>query len=378
MLVRGISLSMMGLFIPVFLFNIGFALTSILLVIIFYFLTRTFADYVSAFLVARFGPKHILFVGQIMFLLTSVLFLTLESMNWPLWFIGSFWGISQSMFFIAFDTDFSKIKHSDHSGKELSYILIMSKVGAFIGPILGGLVGYFVGPSFIFAFSSVAMMLGLIPLFKTKEPTHTKQHLDYASFDISKVSKNVPSFLAVNIENTISVTLWPLFLGVFVFIGNSAFINIGIITSIATLVSIITSYKIGQFVDAGNGRPSLRISSLLNSAVHFLRVLTSSYPVALSINILHDILAIGFRLPYYKGYYNNADNYPGHRIVFLSIMESIASFTKLTVYCLLFVVAHFVSVKTTLTLSFIIAGMASLLINTEKFRALDKDAKRGH
>lgn len=377
MLVRGMSLSMMGIFIPIFMYKSGYVLQDIILLLVFYFLTRVYSDILTAFLIARFGPKHILFLGQMLFLVTSLMFLTLNSVSWPLFLVGSVWGLSQSLFFLSFDVDFSKIKHSAHSGKELGYVLIMSKIGAFLGPLLGGLVGYFFGAEYIFAFSSVVMTLGLIPLFKTSEPVHTHQKLDYKSFDVKKIYSLMPAFFGVHIENTVSVMLWPLFLAIFVIIGNTVFVKIGLITSVSIGISVLTSLYIGKLVDGRHGRVVLRISAVSNTLLHWARAFVATYIVAFGVNIINEVVTIGFRLPFYKGYFDEADDYPGHRIVFLSIMESFASFAKLVLYCLLFVVANLFSERTTLNTAFVIAGFASLLILTEKLKSLTYNKHNG-
>ena len=159
MLVRGMSLGMMGIFVPIFLLRLGYSLTAILTIICIYFFTRTFVDIGAAFLVARFGPKHIMVLGQVLFAISSLLFLTLKNMHWPFILLGAVWGASQSCSFIAFDVDFSKIKHRMHSGKELGYIEIMGKLGAIAGPVLGGIISIIMGPQYIFAFKKKKKMI---------------------------------------------------------------------------------------------------------------------------------------------------------------------------------------------------------------------------
>jgi MFS family permease len=99
MLVRGMSLGMMGIFVPIFLLRLGYSLTAILTIICIYFFTRTFVDIGAAFLVARFGPKHIMVLGQVLFAISSLLFLTLKNMHWPFILLGAVWGASQSFIY---------------------------------------------------------------------------------------------------------------------------------------------------------------------------------------------------------------------------------------------------------------------------------------
>src|SRR5690606_25977773 len=68
MLVRGLSLSMIGLFVPVYMLKLGYSLTDFLIVQVVYFIVRVFADFGAAHLVAKFGPKHVIIFGQTLFI----------------------------------------------------------------------------------------------------------------------------------------------------------------------------------------------------------------------------------------------------------------------------------------------------------------------
>jgi MFS family permease len=352
------------------LLSIGFTLTSILTLLCLYFAVRVFADFGAAFLVARFGPKHIILLGQILFTISSLLFLTLESRAWPLIVLGGVWGASQSCFFIAFDVDFSKIKHSQHAGKELGYVEIMSKIGAIIGPVLGGVVAIVFGPQFIFVVSTVLLMAGLLPLFTTSEPTRTRQKLNYRSFSLLNVQQHITPIAAVHLENTLSIMMWPLFLALFVIPGTGVFIQIGILSSVSVLVAILSARIIGGLVDKQKGRLILRISASFNALLHLFKPLVSTYFAAFGVGISNEIATIGYRLPFFKAYYDLADRFPGYRIVFISVMESFSSLIKFVAYAFLLILSLYFSDRTTLSVAFVIASISSLVIMKEKFKTL--------
>lgn len=370
MLVRGMSLSMMGLFVPIFLLRIGYSLTAILTILCIYFVTRVFSDIGAAFLVARFGPKHIMVLGQILFSLSSLLFLTLEQMHWPLVLLGAVWGASQSCFFLSFDVDFSKIKHQLHAGKELGYVEIMGKVGAIIGPILGGVISITLGPQYIFAISTILMIIGLLPLFKTTEPVRTRQKLDYRGFAKVDINKSLTAITATHLENTLSIVMWPLFLALFVLPGESVFIKVGILSSVSVFMAVLAARFVGRLVDERQGRRVLHMSATINSILHLAKPFVSSYGIAFGVGATNEVVTIGYRLPFFKGYYDQTDEFPGFRIVYISVIESFSSFVKAIVYAMLIMVSTVVSPRITLTVAFMIASVASLLIMTEKFKTL--------
>lgn len=375
MLVRGMSLSMMGLFVPIFLMKIGFTLTAILSVLCIYFIVRIFTDIAAGFLVARFGPKHIMVLGQLLFVTSSILYLTQEHMHWPLILLGGVWGASQSCFFVSFDVDFSKIKHSKNGGKELGYIGIMTKLGAIIGPLLGGIISLLFGPEYIFAVSTVLLMVGLIPLFKTKEPVRLRQKLDFKGFDLDKATRNLPAIAAIHLENTLSLMTWPLFLAYFVLPGDSVFIKVGILSAVAVSLAMITDRVVGGLVDKGKGRRILRFSAITNALLHLLRPLVNSFPLAFGLGIANETVTVGYRLPFFKGFYDLTDDFPGYRIVLISIMECFSSFIKAGVYGSMALLSTVYSPWFVFTVGFIIAAISSLVIATERFRSLKPEQK---
>jgi len=370
MLVRGMSLSMMGLFVPIFLLSIGYSLTKILMVVFIYFSTRVFTDIGAAFLVGRFGPKHIMVFGQVLLTISSLLFLTLEQMHWSIILLGSIWGASQSCFFISFDTDFSKIKHQMHAGKELGYIEIMGKLGAIIGPVIGGLISIILGPQYIFAISTVLMIVGLSPLFKTKEPVKTRQKLDYKGFAKTDIGVNLPSIVATHLENNLSVVMWPLFLALFVLPASTVFIKVGILSSFSVFMAVLATRYIGRVVDEQQGRRLLHMSAVINAMLHLAKPFVSSFGVAFGVGTVNEVVTIGYRLPFLKGYYDQTDEFPGHRIVYISIIESFSSFVKALIYAILIIISVATTARVTLTIAFMIAAIASLIILTEKFKTL--------
>lgn len=370
MLVRGISLSMMGLFVPIFMYKLGYSVTLILLLMTIYFVARTFCDVASAYLVAYLGPKHVMFIGQVIFAISSALFLTLPTFHWPLWLLGSVWGASQSCFFMAFDVDFSKIKHTKHGGEELGYAEIMGKVGAFLGPIIGGVIALLFGARYIFAISTVLLLLGLMPLFKTREPVKTRQQLNFNSFPLVKNLKFLPSIVALHVENTISVMLWPLFLAIFAVSDQDVYLKVGIISATSMIFAVISSRTVGELIDSGRGRATLRVSAIGNALLHLVRPLVRTFYMAVPLDISNQVVTAGYRLPFLKAHYDHADDLPGYRIVYVCVSECISSFIKAVVYLSLVVISMTHSDHTTFSLAFAIAAVASVIIATEIFPSL--------
>lgn len=364
-----LALSILMVFVPFYLYQQGYTVAQIFTVFGFFFLIRVGLDTVAGYTVARFGPKHTLIVSSFLQIISSAAFVSVPIFHWPTWLLGAFWGASASFFFVAYHVAFSKVKHTEHAGKELGYMAIVDKIGGIVGPLLGGLAGTFLGSQYIFLIASGVLLASLWPLFRTSEPVKTRQKLNFRDLPVNKIKYDLASYSALGVENTLCINLWPLYVSLFALSG-SVYVQLGSLTAIAVVVSLFTAYVIGRMVDTKNGRLILRIGAVSNAFVYVLRPFVGSYTGALATNVANEIVTTSYRLPFFKGYYGSADELPGFRIAYIVSMETVGSIAKATAWFMLAILATVLSAKHVLIVGFGLSGIASLLITIEKFKVL--------
>lgn len=370
-LMRVFALSILLVFVPFFMYQNGYSLAAIFAMCGLVFVNRSIWDILSGYMVARFGPKHTLILSCILQIVSAGLFLTIPSYHWQIWLLAMPWGASLSLNFVAYHVAFSKVKHTKHAGKELSIMQIMEKLGGVAGPLIGGVAGTFIGAQYIFLAAGLVLFGSLWPLFQTSEPVRTKQVLNFKDFPAHKIRRDVVSYAAMGIENSFLINTWSLYVALFALSGG-IYAKLGILAAAATLISILATYIIGRLVDTNNARRVLSFSVIINALVYLFRPLSNSFWPVMAINTINESITPGYRIPYLKGMYAAADSYPGFRIVYISSMECMASISKGTAYFLLAILATVLSTRSVLVCAFAIAGVASLFILTERFRALDK------
>lgn len=376
MMFRGMALSLSGLFVPLYLIGLNYSLPDLFMVVAWYFTFRFLLfDWLAGAAVAWYGPKHGLLASHVILIVSTALFLTTSENAWPLWLLGGLWGAAQSFFFVSFHVDFSKVKHSKHSGKEIGYATIMERVGAVMGPLVGGFIATVFGPHYIFLASVILLLVGLIPLFRTAEPVRTRQRLDFRGFRAADHWRDYVSYAGVGVERNLSIYMWPIYLGLFVLVGTTAYAKLGVMASASFLVSIFAARAIGQFIDRKKGRQLLRISAVASAVLHLVRPFAGNYPAAFGVNVLSDIAVPGYRIPYLKGMFDAADEQPGYRIVYLSSMEMFGSLIKGTISWLLVLLAFNFEPRPVMVAGFIGASFMSLLIVLERFKALKPSQK---
>ena len=366
---RIFALSMLTVFVPFFLYQHGYSLAAVFVVCGLVFVVRCVWDILSGFIVARFGPKHTLIASCITQIVSAALFLTVPNYHWPGWLLALPWGMAISLNFVAYHTAFSKVKHTSHAGRELSIMQIMEKLGGVAGPLIGGVAGTFLGSRYIFLIAALILLASLWPLFQTQEPVRTKQVLRFNDLPVDNIRRDLFSYAALGIENSLCINAWPLYVAIFALTGG-VYAKLGILAAGATLISISATYLFGRSVDARRGRTILRVSAVLNALVYIARPFANSFWPVLAVNTFNESITPGYRIPYTKGYYAAADNLPGFRIVYISSMECFASIFKGTTFFMLAILATVLTTRGVLVSAFAIAGTASLFIMTERFRAL--------
>jgi Major Facilitator Superfamily len=375
-MLRGMAVSLTGLFVPMYMLRLGYDVTAVCTLVAWFFVFRACTDIFSAYVIAAIGPKHTMVIGYVFQLISTTSFIVLKFVDLPLWFLGALWGASATLFFVPFHVDFSKVKHSQHAGKELGYLNIMERVGSLLGPVVGGLVATLFGAQYTFALAVVILFLGLVPLFQTAEPVRVHQKISFRTLKVDGLLRNYFAHAAFGVENTLSMLLWPLYLGALVLVTNQGYAQLGVLLSTSFLVSIIAARLIGRRIDQHKGRRLLRQNAVLNAGVHLIRPFVQGYGSAFVVNVANEAVTVGYRMPFVKGMYDAADDLPGHRIVYFASMEFVASVVKGALWWGLVLLSTVTTSRALFGLGFAIAALASLLITTENFKALRTPKRR--
>lgn len=369
-MLHSLAVSLLMVFVPFYLYQHGYGMPAIFIVFVSYFLARVISDVLAGMMVAWSGPKHTMILSCLFQIVSSLLFLTVPDYHWSPWLLGLPWGISSSFFFIAYHVDFSKIKHTDHSGKEIGYMRVMEKIGGISGPLLGGVVGSVFGGEFIFLIATGVLFASLWPLFRTAEPTKTRQKLHVRKLPWRRVRRDFVAWTAGTVEMTLGINLWPLYLSLFV-LGGTVYAQLGILSSLSVIASITAAYIIGKLIDLRTARKVLRFSAICNGLLYLVRPLVGSVVPAFGISVASEVTTTGYLLPITKGMYAAVDDLQGLRITYIVFMEAIGSIIKGLFWLLLTLASLVLSTRSVITLGFVCAALASVAVVIERFRALD-------
>lgn len=369
MMLRSMGLSLVAIFIPIYLYLGGYELLTIALFMAGIYATRMPADILAGYVVAVIGPKHVIFISYVLQAVALALLLTLPGNDWPLWWIAVSSGMSLSAFFVSYHISFSKIMHADHGGKELGIMTIMERLGAALGPVVGGVIATLFGAEYTIAAALVLFILATVPLLFSPEPT--KRHaLSFHGLPYRKLTRDFISFFSLNFEANVAVAVWPLYVAIFVVTVN-VYASVGLVTTIGVVASMVAARVIGVLIDRQRGRALLRVGVCGVALAHLVRPFVGSIAGVAALNSASDAAGVASRLPHTKGMYGRADDLSGFRIAYITVIEVAGDFGKTCAWLvpagLLLTLEHQLAFQVT----FVIAAVVALGIMLERFPVLN-------
>lgn len=154
----------------------------------------------------------------------------------------------------------------------LATISIAGQISSVVAPLIGGLVGSYFGPQYLLGLAVALCLIALLPLRLMPKLDNT-QTTDDIAYDFSGAPvKDIIANFAYNVETAVSVTVWPIYLALFI----ANYKGIGAITTLAALAAIVVTWVAGRRGDRGHDRVVLAEGVMATSVVDLLRIAVSS------------------------------------------------------------------------------------------------------
>lgn len=371
---RVVATSLASGFASVYLYQQGYGLVFIMYFwASYYFLKIPFA-FVTAHFAARYGPKHGISVSNLLCIPSMVILGFVPNIG----FVGIvIWGIlllmSTSLYGLCYSIDFSKIKNSEHAGKELAFMNILEKVSLGVSPIIGGLIALWFGPQVVMWASALFFVLAAFPLLRSAEQTHTHQKIEYRGFPWRMAGRSLFAQTGIGFDVVTTGNAWSLFIAIVIFpgTGNELYVTLGTLSSVTIVAAIVASYAYGKLIDRSKGGLLLKMSVIANALVHMSRPFATTPAMIISTNITNEVATMGYSMAFTRGMFDTAD-LSGHRIVYLSAIDAVANFGAALACMVLLACITPLGNSDGLRLFFFFAAGFVLLISTANFHLYRK------
>jgi hypothetical protein len=270
-----VALSLVNVFIPILLLNLGYSIGEIMVYYFVYHLIDTPLNFVARKLVVWFGARKVVILGTI----SSILFfvtLSQVSAGWTfLVILALFAAIYDACYWVGHLFLFIEANDDDgDSGRETSFLYIVRRLGSLLGPAVGAMILIFAGKNSLLIASSVIFGLSILPLLGASHLPDKPQRpvLKFKSFFKDfKEKRNYLNTSLQAIHDSAELILWPLF--IFTVFGTIE--SVAALPIIVSITAIVFSYFTGKLNK--NTRNSLIVVGAgLISVVWVLRLLISN------------------------------------------------------------------------------------------------------
>lgn len=280
-IILNFAIAMVSIFEPVFLFtlfikkyDLSTTLSFILLFYLAVYLAYLFCVPLGAKFARKFGYEISIAIGCVF---TALFYFCLfaSSQYIGLIFIAIILYVLWKMFYWpAYHGDFAKYSVDGEQGREIGNLTILEALVYVAGPVVGGLILQFYGFKALFIVAAIVMILSNIPMLLTKEKL-SPQPFDYwGAFRRLFARENRRKFMSLLGfgEEFVVLIIWPIFM--FVIIKD--YLDLGVITAVSTLVTLLIYLYIGKLTDKKGHGVLLRVGEVAYFFVWMLRSVASS------------------------------------------------------------------------------------------------------
>ena len=356
----------------IFIYKLGYPVWFLALYIFYYYIVKLVAVILGGAVVAKYGPKHGMIISNILYVPMLLSMSLAKSFGVPAIILGAtMQALSVGIYNVSVNVDFSKVKNTKTSGKQLGLSYIFDKITTVVAPVIGGLTAMIFGAPIVMIISAIIFALATIPLVISKEPIKTNQKLKFHNFSWRLYGRNI---VAQSYEGVLVVNLfiWGFFASVFIFSAFNSYGASGIIQSFSALAAILATFFYAKVTDKGNGNRLMKINTLIQSGVWITKGLLVKTPLgALLAHAGHDLALSGQHMSVYKGIYDEADR-SGCRITYIVMHEIVAG--VMAIICsslLLFMVVFNTNAEEGIRHYFAISSIFILILLFAKFKVYD-------
>jgi len=297
--------SLIGVFVPVFLYELGYEIWQILL---FYFLRSAWFVVLGISLLPllrRMSDKMMMSLA-IPFLI--LFFMGLSELNGGqilFWILPAAWALYMQLFWVGFHLDFSGAADEGKVGREVGLRNMFMMGAAFAGPIVGGFLIASIGFRMTFLVGSFILFLALVPLFffpKRKMPKGLQLRSILKNLRNPKTRAYRWSAIGFANEKMGAWIVWPLFM--FLILGSVE--EFGALYSAGFLASVVATFLMGSVTDSGRGKKIMNRAVPLHSLAWVTRPFLRSVAGVIGLHVIGDVLFSALRVPWGSKFYRMA------------------------------------------------------------------------
>lgn len=297
---KSLAESLITIFVPVYLWTLGFGLAQIATYYLVYYLTAYLLFPTCTRLTIRIGIKKSMALGTTILLVYYFLLNKLQ-FGTPYLVPALVFGASVSLYYAGFHLEFTKNAHGKDAAEEYAVLRAITIFALILGPLCGSLFIDFASFTKVFFAVLILLAFSILPLLFSKDFTYKKQNVSLKKSLRADTFNRGLAYQANGALMLVGGLLWPLF----IYLTLTRIISLGIIVSITSLFMVFYLVWLGKKIDK-NKKQSLTYGVFTNAPIWILRLLLLS-PIGLFIsNFLANVTGATIDLSINKYVYEEA------------------------------------------------------------------------
>lgn len=270
--IMNVAESLMSIFVPLYLYSLGYSVITILFFFFLHHLFSTILHFPLAKVVAYFGPKPSIALS-IPFLVAYYLGLRiLPDFSWLFYLLPLFLTLRNIFYNLGYDLNYFQHRDRNHTGRQISFLGILSIAAGIFSPFLAGFIISTFTYAALFGTGAILLTLSVLPLFvvsRGNKKLSLKLSDIFSLFKTEGMKKTVISFSGYALESSIGRIIWPLFL--LLVLENTK--RVGILVSLSSLVTAIVLAVMGKLTDKHSPKKLLKVTT----GIYFLGWMGSGF-----------------------------------------------------------------------------------------------------
>lgn len=329
-LVSTFARSMIEVFIPIYLYTIGFGLDSIFL----YFLIMLLISAVICIPLSYLGTiikyKWLIFIGAIFFGLTNIYLFNMTNTILSLWKLALFYSLYRRCYWIGKRYYELNVVPKDHMANNVSKVIIVTQIATIFASYFGAILINNVDKNYSIFVAVIIFMISIIPLMMIDEPKSTHKF----SIKEFQLFENIPKkdMLAMILYEFLYIASFAFPLYLFLHVKDN-FEYIGIFNIFVGISSMIFVYFFSKKMDKDKYN-YLLVSGLLLGATLILKLNLTMTIAILAIGILEGIFSKMYDVGYTRDVYFLGCHFD--RACYNAHYEIVQNFSRLAIFMIIF------------------------------------------
>lgn len=322
-----VARSLVGIFIPIYLFQLGFSLTEIFLFFFGFYLADVPFRFYGPRLLVKIGAHKSMVVGLAGSFAFFILLAKLAAHPGLLWAIIPLGGVS-SFYWLGFHAIFSASLSRQKVGRLVSLMSLVILITSSLAPAIGGIVATLFGPPALYVAAAILFLLAAAVLVTSRDTVQVSA-VNWKQVPWRSIKQDLIANASTGvISNSIETLVWPLF----IFFLIPSYAGVGGLSAILVLSSALVTVYVGKREESKGEAHYMKQGSLVYGLTNLLRPLVASSTGVFGANLFAGAGKSYLQVAYSSRYYKNSQRYSP--IEYIAAMELALSVAN-ALFCLL-------------------------------------------